>query len=79
MPRRGEPPPPGDGGAAQPLDLNTATVDQLDTLPGIGPATARAIVEYREQHGPFRSIDDLRHVRGMWVSKLDAIRPLVRI
>ena len=41
--------------------------------------TARAIVEYRQQHGPFRSIDDLRHVRGMWVSKLDAIRPLVRI
>src|SRR5262249_26085089 len=42
-----------------PLDLNTATVDDLDLLPGIGPTTAQAIVDYRTEHGSFRTVDDL--------------------
>ena len=47
------------------LNLNTATKDELVALPGIGPAKAQAIVEYRTQHGPFRSLDELRKVKGI--------------
>jgi competence protein ComEA len=60
-----------------PVDVNTATVDQLDVLPGVGPATAAAIVAYRDQHGPFQTVDQLGDVRGIGPSKLDAIRGLV--
>jgi len=60
-----------------PVDLNRATVDELDVLPGIGPATAAAIVAYREQVGPFAAIDDLLKVQGIGPAKLDAIRGLV--
>lgn len=69
---------PGQPGA-QPLDLNTATAEQLDALPGVGPATAAAIVDYRRQHGPFRSVDGLLQVRGIGPAKLDAIKGLVRV
>jgi len=56
------------------LNLNTATVEQLDALKGIGPSKARAIVEYREQHGPFRSVDDLLNVKGIGEKLLAGIR-----
>ena len=87
QPRRGEPPPPlaatGSGGAAGaaagPLDLNTATVEQLDTLPGIGPATAAAIVAYRQEHGRFASVDELLEVRGIGEAKLADLRSKVRV
>jgi competence protein ComEA len=65
--------------ASHPLDLNEATADQLDALPGVGPATAAAIVAYRTQHGPFRSVDDLEQVRGIGPAKLDQIRGLVTV
>jgi competence protein ComEA len=87
IPRVGEPIPvdPPAGGAsssptpAQPIDLNTASIVQLDALPGIGPATAQAIVDYRTQHGRYRSVDDLLNVRGIGPAKLDQIRALVRV
>lgn len=88
VPRVGEPVPSdavaggasGDnGGPAQPLDLNQATLQQLDALPGVGPATAQAILDYRSQHGRFRSVDDLLNVRGIGDAKLEQIRPLVRV
>jgi competence protein ComEA len=60
-----------------PVDLNRATADELDLLPGIGPSTAQAIVDYRDQHGPFGSVDELLDVRGIGPAKLDAIRDLV--
>jgi competence protein ComEA len=62
-----------------PLDLNAATTDELEKLPGIGPSTAEAIVARRERAGPFRSVDDLLDVRGIGPAKLDAIRGLVRV
>ena len=71
---RGESSAPG-----SPVDLNTASVAQLDTLPGIGPATAQAIVDYRSAHGRFSSVDDLLNVRGIGPAKLEELRPLVRV
>lgn len=61
------------------VDLNTATAEQLDTLPGVGPATAAAILAHREEHGPFRSVDDLIDVRGIGEAKLEALRDLVAV
>ena len=61
------------------LDLNTATAEQLEELPGVGPATALAIVEHRTERGRFRSVDDLLEVRGIGEAKLAAIRPKVRV
>lgn len=65
--------------AAGPVDVNRATADQLDALPGIGPATAAAIVQDRTDHGPFASVDDLDRVPGIGPSKLEAIRDLVTV
>jgi competence protein ComEA len=63
----------------QPIDINRATVAELDGLSGIGPATATAIANYREQHGAFASVDELLEVRGIGPAKLDAIRASVRV
>jgi competence protein ComEA len=75
------------GGAAGPggavpgalVDLNTATAEQLDTLPGVGPATAAAIIAHRDQHGPFTSVDQLLDVRGIGEAKLEQLRDLVAV
>lgn len=64
---------------AGPVPINAATAEQLDALPGVGPATAAAIVAHREQHGPFSSIDGLADVRGIGPAKLEAIRPMVTL
>jgi competence protein ComEA len=89
VPRVGEPPgggapaaAPASGaasGPAFPLDLNQADAAALDALPGIGPATAAAIVAHREANGPFASVDELLDVRGIGPAKLEALRPLVRV
>jgi len=65
--------------APGPVDLNQASAAELDGLPGIGPATAAAIVDHREQNGPFASVEDLEAVRGIGPAKLDALRDLVRV
>lgn len=71
----------GSGGttSAGPVDLNTASADELDALPGIGPATAAAIIEHRDRHGPFRSVEDLLDVPGIGEAKLAALRDLVAV
>lgn len=61
------------------VDLNRATVDDLDRLPGVGPATARAIIDHRTRNGPFASVDDLLAVRGIGPAKLAEIRPWVAV
>lgn len=65
--------------ASNPLNLNSATAEQLDALPGVGPATAKAIVDHRSTHGPFASVDGLLEVRGIGPAKLEAIRGLVTV
>jgi competence protein ComEA len=60
--------------AAGPVHLNTATVEQLDELPGVGPVTAQKIVEYREQHGAFSSVDDLDAIPGIGPARLEQLR-----
>ena len=62
-----------------PLDLNTATVEQLDELDGIGPATAQQIVSYREAHGGFGSVEELDQVPGIGETRLAALRDKVRV
>ncbi len=84
VPVVGEPVPPvaftsSDAAAipAGPIDVNSATADELDRLPGVGPATATAIITERERNGPFVGVDDLDRVPGIGPAKLDALRELV--
>ncbi|MDQ0777315.1 competence protein ComEA [Streptomyces aurantiacus] len=72
----------GPGGAAPaataPVALNTATLEQLDTLPGVGPVLAQHIIDYRTQHGGFRSVDELREVNGIGDRRFADLQKLVR-
>ena len=61
-----------------PISLGSATLEQLETLDGVGPATAQKIVAYRTAHGGFRSVDDLTNVPGIGPKKLAAIKPHVQ-
>src|SRR5690606_1678075 len=60
----------------RPIDLNEATLEELQALPGIGPGLARRIVEERERRGPFTSLEDLARVRGIGPARVDALRGL---
>lgn len=62
-----------------PLDLNRATAQELTTLPGIGEVLAQRIVDYREAHGPFRSVEELIAVEGIGEGKLEKLRELVTV
>jgi competence protein ComEA len=80
VPRRGEAAvaAPGAGTAPTgPVHLNSATLEQLDALPGVGPVTAQKIVDYRTQHGGFGSVDELDAVPGIGPSRLADLRSLV--
>lgn len=85
----GVPPPPGqpvDGespdspaGADPVIDLNRATLEQLDTLPGVGPVTAQRILDWRTEHGRFSSVDQLREVGGIGQARFAQLKDLVRV
>ncbi len=66
------------GAPSGPVDLNTATVEDLDALPGVGPVTAEAIVAWRAAHGRFDSVDQLGDVDGIGPARLEKLRELVR-
>jgi competence protein ComEA len=73
---------PGGGGApsgAVPVDLNTASLAALDTLPGVGPVLAQRILDWRAQHGRFATVDELGEVSGIGDKLLEQIRPKVRV
>ena len=59
---------------AGPVDLNTADSAELESLPGVGPATAQSIIAHREEHGPFGTVDALVAVRGIGPATLEALR-----
>ena len=67
----------GQPGLGRKLSLATATADELDELPGVGPITAQKILDYRAEHGPFRSVDDLDAVPGIGPTRVEQLRDLV--
>lgn len=62
------------GFAMAAVDINSATAEQLDALKGVGPAKAKAIIEYRAKNGPFKSVDDLENVKGFGKKTIDGFR-----
>jgi len=66
-------------GPSAPINLNSATAEQLDTLDGVGPTTAQKIIEYRTQHGGFASADDLAQIPGIGPKKLEALKAQVTV
>ena len=81
VPRRGQASPSasasGGAVAAGPVHLNTATLEGLDALPGVGPVTAQKILDYRQQHGAFGSVDELDAIAGIGPARLEQLRGLV--
>ncbi|MFE7752560.1 helix-hairpin-helix domain-containing protein [Streptomyces sp. NPDC057428] len=69
--------PPGHSGPTAPLSLGTATAEQLETLPGVGPVLAQHIIDYRTEHGGYRSVDELREVNGIGDRRFADLRALV--
>lgn len=70
------------GGGKHPnglVNLNSASADQLEQLPGVGASTAQKIIAYRTQHGPFQTIDDLRSIKGFGSKRIDRIREWVEL
>lgn len=61
------------------ININTATKEELDTLPGIGPATAEKILNYRQEHGNFQSIEDLKNVKGIGEAKFNKLQDKISI
>ena len=71
--------PAGRAAPAAPVNLNTATLEQLDTLDGVGPGIAQRILDYREQHGGFRRVEELGEVPGIGDKRLATLTPLVTV
>jgi competence protein ComEA len=67
----------GNGQPQGPVHLNTATLEDLDALPGVGPVTAQRILDYRQEHGAFSSIDELDAVSGIGPARMEQLRDLV--
>jgi comEA protein len=65
--------------AAAPINLNTATMDQLATIPGIGVKTAERIIEYRQKNGGFKKIEDLMNVNGVGEKSFLKMKPLITV
>ena len=64
---------------AKPVNINTATSEELQQVPGIGPATAQKILQMRKSYGPFKSVDDLLAIRGLGQKRLDKMRKYLTV
>ncbi len=64
---------------SEPLDLNSATLDELIDLPGIGPVLAQRIIEYRERHGGFKTLEELLEIRGIGPKRFEQLKGHVRL
>jgi competence protein ComEA len=67
------------GGAGAAVSLSTATLEQLDTLEGVGPVTAQKIIDWRQQHGGFSSVDDLKQISGIGPKRFESLKDKVRM
>lgn len=72
-------PPAESGGATELVNINTASLEELDSLPGIGPTIAQRIIDYREEHGGFQTVEDLLNVSGIGPSTFDQIKDLITV
>ena len=84
VPRKGEAAPPPQSGSApgaatEKINLNTASAEELDQLPGIGPAIAKAIIDYRTKNGPFKQIEDINAVKGIGDALFEKIKDLITV
>ena len=83
VPRKGEavPPPPDGSASAAPaqININTASVEDLDKLPGIGPSIANAIIDYRTTNGPFKQIEDINAVKGIGDALFEKIKDQITV
>lgn len=70
---------PASPAAAKTIDINQAGEEELTVIPGIGPAMAKRIVDFRQQNGPFRQVEDLMKVKGIGEKSLEKLRPYVKI
>jgi competence protein ComEA len=64
---------------AKPIDLNASTIKELEELPGVGPVTAKRIIDARQKSGRFRRVEDLLAIRGISTKRLEALRPYVKV
>lgn len=88
VPRQGEDVPPvvapanpGNAPAAEsgPIDINTATLEELDTLPGVGPAIAQRIIDYRNENGPFGAIEEIMNVKGIGPATFEKFKDQIAV
>ena len=63
----------------KPIDLNAATIKELEELPGVGPVTAQRIIEARQKSGRFRRVEDLLAIRGISTKRLETLRPYITV
>ncbi|MHB8780994.1 MAG: helix-hairpin-helix domain-containing protein [Candidatus Geothermincolia bacterium] len=79
IPRIGETPAPADGDKNGPVNLNSATAAELEKIPGIGPVLSQRIIEFREEHGGFDSVQQLRQVEGIGPKKFEDLKDRVEV
>lgn len=71
--------PPAGASASKAIDINQATEEELTAIPGIGEATAKRIVEFRQQNGPFGRVEDLLKIKGIGEKSLEKMRPHIKV